>query len=130
MGEEIALSSRAWTAGYNIYAPRRNYIAHEYRPGRMGLPKFWGSVGRLFRRPGFNTPLQLKAVQRIKHLIGYEDAATDKVEAAGNLDVLTEFDNYAMGHERSLADYLQLVGIDVVNKKCNAISWCNREELA
>ena len=129
MGEEIALSSRAWTAGYNIYAPRRNLVAHEYRPGRMGLPKFWGSVGRLFKRPGFNTPLQLKAVQRIKHLIGYEDTTTEKIEAAGNLDVLTEFDNYAMGHERKLADYLQLVGIDVVNKKCNAISWCNREEL-
>ena len=43
--------------------------------------------------------------------------------------MLTEFDNYAMGSERKLADYLQLVGIDVVNKKCNAISWCNREEL-
>ena len=47
MGEEIALSIRAWTAGYNIYAPRYNYIAHQYRPGRLGLPKFWENVNRL-----------------------------------------------------------------------------------
>ena len=47
MGEEIALSIRAWTSGYNIYAPRYNYIAHQYRPGRLGLPKFWENVNRL-----------------------------------------------------------------------------------
>ena len=34
MGEEIALSMRAWTHGWDIYAPRRNLIAHQYRPGR------------------------------------------------------------------------------------------------
>ena len=39
MGEEIALSIRAWTHGWSIYAPRFNYIAHQYRPGSMGLPK-------------------------------------------------------------------------------------------
>ena len=39
MGEEIALSMRAWTHGWDIYAPRKNLIAHQYRPGYMGLPK-------------------------------------------------------------------------------------------
>jgi [Skp1-protein]-hydroxyproline N-acetylglucosaminyltransferase len=34
MGEEIALSMRAWTAGWDIYAPRTNMIAHQYRPGK------------------------------------------------------------------------------------------------
>ena len=47
MGEEIALSMRAWTHGWDIYAPRKNLITHQYRPGRMGLPKFWGTVNRL-----------------------------------------------------------------------------------
>ena len=32
MGEEILLSMRAWTAGWDIYAPRENLIAHQYRP--------------------------------------------------------------------------------------------------
>ena len=35
MGEEIALSSRAWTNGCNIYSPRYNLIGHHYRPVRM-----------------------------------------------------------------------------------------------
>ena len=52
MGEEIALSLRAWTHGWYIYAPRKNLIAHQYRPGRMGLPKFWENTGRVFGRPG------------------------------------------------------------------------------
>jgi hypothetical protein len=32
-------------------------IAHQYRPGSMGLPKFWENTGRVFGRPGpgFNT---------------------------------------------------------------------------
>lgn len=47
MGEEIALSMRAWTHGWDIYAPRKNLIAHQYRPGRMGLPKFWETANRL-----------------------------------------------------------------------------------
>ena len=57
MGEKIALSLRAWTAGWDIYAPRKNWIAHQYRPGKMGLPKFWENTGRVFGRPGpdFNT---------------------------------------------------------------------------
>lgn len=33
------LSMRAWTHGWDIYAPRKNWISHQYRPGRMGLPK-------------------------------------------------------------------------------------------
>lgn len=32
MGEEIMLSMRAWTSGWGIYAPRKNLIAHQYRP--------------------------------------------------------------------------------------------------
>ena len=39
MGEEIMLSSRFFTNGYDIFAPRENILAHEYRPGSMGLPK-------------------------------------------------------------------------------------------
>ena len=68
MGEEIMLSMRSWTHGWDIYAPRKNWIAHQYRPGRMGLPKFWGSVGRMFGRPGpgFSNQLQKRLIKRVK----------------------------------------------------------------
>jgi [Skp1-protein]-hydroxyproline N-acetylglucosaminyltransferase len=46
MGEEILLSMRAWTHGWNIYAPRKNLIIHQYRPAKLGLPKFHTSIQR------------------------------------------------------------------------------------
>ena len=57
-GEEIARSMRPWTHRWDFYAPRKNLIAHQYRPGRMGLPNFWRNVGRLYGRSGMNYALQ------------------------------------------------------------------------
>lgn len=55
MGEEIALSLRAWTHGWDAYAPRKDWIAHQYRPGKLGLPKFWENTARVFGgRGGFD----------------------------------------------------------------------------
>lgn len=47
MGEEIVLSMRAWTNGWNMYAPRKNWIIHQYRPAKLGLPKFYASIAGL-----------------------------------------------------------------------------------
>ena len=44
MGEEVALSIRAWTSGYNIYAPRKNLIGHQYRPVRSLLLRATGHL--------------------------------------------------------------------------------------
>jgi [Skp1-protein]-hydroxyproline N-acetylglucosaminyltransferase len=59
MGEEIALSLRAWTHGWDAYAPRKDWIAHQYRPGKMGLPKFWENTARVFGgRGGFDNEVR------------------------------------------------------------------------
>ena len=47
MGEEILLSMRAWTNGWNMHAPRRNLIIHQYRPAKLGFPKFHLSVSTM-----------------------------------------------------------------------------------
>lgn len=44
MGEEILVSLRMWTWGYDIYSPTRNVLSHLY--GRKHLPKFWETVNR------------------------------------------------------------------------------------
>ena len=44
MGEEILLAMRLWTNGWNIHAPRKNLVIHQYRPGKLGLPKFYMSI--------------------------------------------------------------------------------------
>ena len=130
MGEEIALSMRAWTAGFDIYAPRKNWIAHQYRPGRMGLPKFWGSVGRTFKRGlGFSNRLQSQVVNRIKHLVGYPEITQSYLDGIGIGHILEEMEHYGLGTERTGAEYAEWANIDFVNKQCKKITWCNRGEL-
>jgi [Skp1-protein]-hydroxyproline N-acetylglucosaminyltransferase len=44
MGEEISMSARLWTAGYDIFSPTTNVLNHYYV--RRHYPKFWESVNR------------------------------------------------------------------------------------
>lgn len=44
MGEEILLSLRMWTWGYDIFSPTRNVLSHFYV--RRHTPKFWETVNR------------------------------------------------------------------------------------
>eukprot|EP00578_Thalassiosira_sp_NH16_P001322 CAMPEP_0181132754 /NCGR_PEP_ID=MMETSP1071-20121207/31166_1 /TAXON_ID=35127 /ORGANISM="Thalassiosira sp., Strain NH16" /LENGTH=454 /DNA_ID=CAMNT_0023219113 /DNA_START=213 /DNA_END=1577 /DNA_ORIENTATION=+ len=127
MGEEIALSLRAWTHGWDIYAPRKNLIAHQYRPGRMGLPKFWENTGRVFGRPGpgFNTELQTITIQRIKHMVGYKESTTDWLEGKGYQVVLTDFEHYGPGDIRTMSAFLEHTKIDLQTERCGHIDWCN-----
>ena len=46
MGEEIIMSSRLWTAGYDIFNPNESVVGHIYV--RRHKPKFWESVHRAF----------------------------------------------------------------------------------
>jgi hypothetical protein len=128
MGEEIALSLRAWTHGWDIYAPRKNLIAHQYRPGRMGLPKFWENTGRVFGRPGpgFNTRLQTITIQRIKYMVGYKEQTKEWLEDEDYQIVLTDFEHYGPGDVRTMKAFLEHVNIDMENEQCKYIDWCNQ----
>jgi len=128
MGEEIALSMRAWTKGWDIYAPRKNLIAHQYRPGRMGLPKFWESVGRLSGRGGLNNKLQLPVIRRIKHLVGYQDSTLEKIKKDDIEYVLVDSEHYGLGKVRTMDDYMEFARMSKNNDKgvlqCHSIPWC------
>jgi len=129
MGEEIALSVRAWTSGWKIYAPRKNLISHQYRPGRMGLPKFWGSVNRLFHRGAMNNNLQGVVVGRIKNLVGYADNTKEKIEKDGYGIILKEQKHYGIGNEHTLQEYMTFAGIDMEKKICKTPDWCFKASL-
>jgi Glycosyltransferase (GlcNAc) len=129
MGEEIALSMRAWTAGWDIYAPRQNLIAHQYRPGRLGLPKFWEAVGRDSHRPNLNTRLQAHVIRRIKYMVGYPTDTAEEIQKGSDEIVLTEAEHYSMGTVRTREAYLELTGIDPVNEVCSKMDWCINGEL-
>ena len=130
MGEEIALSIRAWTAGWNIYGPRKNLIAHQYRPGRMGLPKYWGTVNRLYKRPSMSNALQDKVIGRVKNLVGYPDSSYAKLVKSGYDIVISKIGFYGVGSERTLREYLEFTNIDPVKQKCGQMKWCDGQKLA
>mmetsp|Transcript_12793 Transcript_12793/g.19827 ORF Transcript_12793/g.19827 Transcript_12793/m.19827 type:complete len:552 (+) Transcript_12793:61-1716(+) len=128
MGEEIALSMRAWTSGWNMYAPRKNYITHQYRPGRMGLPKFWGTVNRLYGGGAWNNRLQSRTIQRIKYLVGYPRARQNFHNKSDSI-VLTDLEQYGLGRQRALKDYLEFAHLTIDEENdaivCSNIEWCN-----
>jgi len=130
MGEEIALSLRAWTHGWDIYAPRKNLIAHQYRPGRMGLPKFWECVAKLYKRPGMNNELQKPVIKRIKNLAAYPTASDEKIKQEGHEFVLIDKEYYGLGSERTREEYMEFAGISIDYEAgaltCTPIRWCNR----
>eukprot|EP00547_Thalassionema_nitzschioides_P001033 CAMPEP_0194209722 /NCGR_PEP_ID=MMETSP0156-20130528/7738_1 /TAXON_ID=33649 /ORGANISM="Thalassionema nitzschioides, Strain L26-B" /LENGTH=550 /DNA_ID=CAMNT_0038936933 /DNA_START=136 /DNA_END=1789 /DNA_ORIENTATION=+ len=113
MGEEIALSLRAWTSGWNIYAPRKNLISHQYRPGRLGLPKFWESVNQFWHKPSMNNLVQGKAIQRLKHMVGYPTASLQTIHAKGIDVILLDMEHYGVGKERTFQEYLEFANMQI-----------------
>ena len=129
MGEEIHLTARFWTNGFDVYAPRRPIVAHQYRPGKLGLPKFWESTARTFgARGGFNTDLSLMIVDRVKHVVGYPEVADNATakwpQVLQHLNDQTG-PNYGLGNQRTLADFLHQANIDMVQKQTGDALWCN-----
>jgi hypothetical protein len=67
MGEEIIMSTRLWTAGYDIFSPSRSVVGHIYV--RRHKPKFWESVHRAFS-PGIHNPLQVRFCEMCHFMFG------------------------------------------------------------
>jgi hypothetical protein len=118
MGEEIIMSTRLWTSGYDIFSPTHAVVGHIYV--RRHKPKFWESVHRAFQ-PGVHNPLQAMVLDRIKYQLGYPEAAKDMLQTKS---VLTAVEQYSMGTERPLSQYLELVGLNMTTKEVTYTRWC------
>jgi hypothetical protein len=99
-GEEITLAARLWTSGWDIFAPNRVTVYHEYseRPNKRRHwhdHKLWSELSD-------------RAVHRVRHLLDGE--ATKDAEA------LRDIDQYGLGSRRSFADYQTFAGVDFRRK--------------
>jgi hypothetical protein len=97
-GEEASMAARLWTHGYDLYAPNRAVLYHDW--SRKGRPLHWDDSkewGALTER----------AYARVRHLFGTE-RSTDPA-------VLRDLDAYGFGTARSLADYERFTGISFRN---------------
>lgn len=118
MGEEIIMSARLWTFGYDIFAPTHSVVGHIYV--RRHKPKYWESVGR-FLGVGMDGLIEGLVIHRIKHQLGYPESAPDVVWPK---DIFFGVEHYSMGKERSVVDYMKLVGLDPVHKEVFPVRWC------
>jgi hypothetical protein len=122
MGEEISMSSRLWTSGYDIFSPTINVLNHYYV--RRHYPKFWESVNRNFKKPIHNNILELM-IKRVKSMLEYPESQADRVFPSS---LLYKLEEYSMGNKRSFSDYLNMVGIEPKTKTITTNNWCHRGE--
>ena len=127
MGEEVALSIRAWTSGYNLYAPRKNLVGHQYRPNKFGNPHFWDIWHKFFHRPQLMDRLSPTTHDRIKVMMGYPK--NDLSEPSSNEYASVELSKYGLGTVRSREEYLKFASIDIETRTCGELKWCNEGTL-
>jgi len=94
-GEEILLSARAWTNGFDIYTPRVNICLHHY--GRQEQPKFWNDV------KGASYEAEKAASEsRARRILGLETPVVR--------------DQYGLGRTRSIDEFWAFARINPTNK--------------
>ena len=101
VGEEMLLSSRSFTNGWDVYTPNQNIVYHAYT--RDKEPKFWNDVSY----DDSQSKIKLKIILGLDHDI---HKLTDK-KARDSLK------KYGMGEKRSLQDFYDFIGVDIKNKK-------------
>lgn len=100
IGEELLLSARFYTHGWDIFTPNKNTIYHLYT--RESDPKFWE-----------NQHMDSEsASQKARYVLGLD---VDRAKLTPRQLHLLE--RYGLGRERSLDDYYRHAGIDIQKKE-------------
>jgi hypothetical protein len=90
-GEEISMAVRAYTHGYDLFAPNQIICWHEYT--RKGRIRHWDENQKWEN-------LNKKSLKRVKQLLGVDGDKADY-----------DFGQHGFGEERTLSDYEQYAGI-------------------
>ena len=124
MGEEIIMSARAYTAGWDVYAPPVDVITHMYV--RQESPKFWETVNTVYDNPGIHNELTDLILDRIKTELEWPGK---KTLAELQLPIMRDhLDQYGLGNKRPLKDFFALSGIDMEGQKTSTQRWCTHGE--
>jgi len=118
MGEEISMSARFWTSGWDLFSPTLNVLSHIYV--RRHKPKFWETVNRVFKKQVFND-VSMLIVKRVKNLVGYPESVADLVHPSS---LLAHLDEFGFGRVRPYHLYLRMVGLDPFTKTTVKPKWC------
>ncbi|ETO25547.1 hypothetical protein RFI_11591 [Reticulomyxa filosa] len=100
-GEEMLMSTRLWTHGYDLYLPDRDVIYHIYESDYQ-RPLFWNDDWSTLKR---------KAVLTAQNRINYILQLYDRYPRYGKLD-LREIEKYSLGKQRNITQYWNWLGFD------------------
>jgi hypothetical protein len=103
-GEELLLSARLWTHGYDFYTPDRNVVFHHYI--REDSPKFWKDIGDYKRT-------QAATLQKVRYLLGTEPGPPVSMN-------MNDAGLYGLGRARTLQQYWAFAGVDPHGKTSNS----------
>lgn len=105
-GDEITLTTRSYTMGYDLYHPHRNVVWHHY--GRTDRVKHWTDHTEQNQSSGLvETTWRSRdeySKQRIRQLLGQDDYGID-------------LGRFGLGNSRPLNDYEKYAGIDFKNRR-------------
>jgi hypothetical protein len=110
-GDEISLSIRSFTLGYDLYHPHKTVIWHEYT--REGRTKHWtdfnkeNTESKIVEKPWWEMDNDSK--RRLRHMLQEEDNGID-------LGI------YGLGNIRTHHDYELYAGIDFTNRKLHPLT--------
>ncbi len=100
-GEEISMSVRLWTHGWDLFCPNEILIYHDYAgtpaPGERKRAKHW-SDNRNWKK------MHTGAMARVRHLLG--------MEVISDPELIKDLDKYPLGTERTLKDYEAFSGVN------------------
>lgn len=100
-GEEVSMAVRFWTHGWDVFAPARNVLYHDYSSDR-GRPRNWND-----RRDW--KALNRRSFARVRHLLG--------IEVSRDAEVLREIDRYGLGTARSLREFQAFADVDFARQQ-------------
>ena len=105
-GEEVAMSARLWTSGFNIYVPNRLLLFHLYKTEATQVEQsanHWSDHDNWFE-------LNRKSLVRVHTLLQSLDRAPQQLRPSAS-DV-TDIHDYWLGEQRSLHDYERWAGVN------------------
>ena len=115
-GDEISLSIRSYTLGYDLYHPHKTVVWHEYT--REGRTKHWTDFNSENKKKGLvEKPwheMDASSKFRLRHMLGEEDNSLD-------LGI------YGLGPVRSHSDYELYAGINFKNRKLHPETLSGRD---
>lgn len=102
-GEEIALSIRAWTWGWDAFTPHQCLIYHQ--SDRRGVARHWDDNPDWWQR-------HLFATERVKHLLGIKFSPRPEVRFGIGM-----LEPYGLGPIRNIAEFERFVGVSMKERK-------------